>query len=41
MNQATFKFLVESNVYGVCQRLGERLQMPAKDIRLFFIYATC
>lgn len=37
----TLKFLVEQNVYGVCERIGERLQMPAKDIRLFFIYASC
>ncbi|HLP19869.1 MAG TPA: hypothetical protein VK174_06185 [Chitinophagales bacterium] len=37
----SFKFSVESNVYGVCERIGERLKMPAKDIRLFFIYASC
>ncbi len=35
------KFLVEQNVFGVCERLGNRLKMPAKDIRLFFIYASC
>ncbi|MCS6934229.1 MAG: PspC family transcriptional regulator [Chitinophagales bacterium] len=37
----TLKFLVEQSVYGVCERIGERLKMPAKDIRLFFIYASC
>jgi phage shock protein PspC (stress-responsive transcriptional regulator) len=37
----TFKFLIEQNVFGVCERLGEKLKMPAKDIRLFFIYASC
>ncbi len=37
----TMKFLVESKVHGVCERIGEKLQMPAKDIRLFFIYASC
>lgn len=37
----TIKFLVEQNVYGVCERIGHRLKMPAKDIRLFFIYASC
>ncbi|MFM2307307.1 MAG: hypothetical protein RLZZ367_1976 [Bacteroidota bacterium] len=37
----TFKFLVESNLYGVCERIGDRLKMPAKNIRLFFIYASC
>lgn len=35
------KFAVEQNVYGVCERIGEKLQMPAKDIRLFFIYTSC
>ncbi len=35
------KFLVESHVFGVCERMGERLKMPAKNIRLFFIYASC
>lgn len=37
----TLKFLVEQNLYGVCERIGERLHMPAKNIRLFFIYASC
>ncbi len=36
----TFKFLVESHVFGVCERIGERLKMPAKEIRMFFIYAS-
>lgn len=35
------KFMVESNTFGVCERLGEKLEMPAKDIRMFFIYASC
>ena len=35
------KFLVEYNLYGVCTRIGERLQMPIKSIRLFFIYTSC
>ena len=37
----TFKFLIESHAFGVCERIGERLRMPAKDIRMFFIYASC
>ena len=37
----SLRFLVESNAFGVCQRIGDRLKMPAKDIRLFFIYASC
>ena len=34
------KFFVESKVFGVCTYLGERLNMPRKDIRLFFIYLS-
>ena len=37
----TFKFVVESQMFGVCERLGNKLKMPAKNIRLFFIYASC
>lgn len=37
----SFKFSIEQNVFGVCERIGERLHMPAKNIRLFFIYASC
>ncbi len=37
----TIKYLVEQNLFGVCERIGERLKMPAKDIRMFFIYASC
>jgi phage shock protein C len=37
----SFKFAIEQNVFGVCERIGERLKMPAKDIRMFFIYASC
>ena len=41
MPVASVKFLIEQNVFGVCERIGEKLKMPAKDIRLFFIYASC
>src|SRR3954464_13110965 len=37
----SYKFLIESTLFGVCERIGDRLKMPAKDIRLFFIYASC
>jgi phage shock protein PspC (stress-responsive transcriptional regulator) len=37
----SFKFLVEQNAFGVCERIGERMKMPVKNIRLFFIYASC
>lgn len=34
------RFLIESNIFGVCERIGEKLRMPARDIRLFFIYTS-
>lgn len=37
----SLKFLVESRAFGVCEQLGDKLKMPAKDIRMFFIYASC
>jgi phage shock protein C len=37
----TLKFSVESQVFGVCEAIGNRLNMPVKNIRLFFIYASC
>jgi phage shock protein C len=37
----SYKFLIESTLFGVCERIGDRLKMPAKDIRLFFIYTSC
>jgi phage shock protein C len=37
----SFKFLVEANAFGVCTRLGEKLHMSTRHIRLFFIYASC
>jgi hypothetical protein len=36
-----YKSLVEYRTYGVCSRMGERLNMPTKNIRFFFIYASC
>jgi phage shock protein PspC (stress-responsive transcriptional regulator) len=41
MKVGNFKFLVEYNAFGVCTRAGEKLGMPIKNIRLFFIYASC
>jgi len=31
---------VESNAYGVCNKLSEKLRMPTSSVRLFFIYAS-
>lgn len=36
----SIRFIVESQAFGVCERIGERLKMPAKNIRLFFIYTS-
>lgn len=41
MRITDFKFLIEQNLFGVCTRLGKRLGIPIKNIRLFFIYASC
>ena len=41
MKLDTVKFLVEYNAFGVCTRAGEKLGMPIKNIRLYFIYASC
>jgi len=30
----------EKNAFGVCTRIGEKLEMPSSVIRLFFIYAS-
>jgi len=30
----------EDKAFGVCTRLGEKLQIPTASIRLFFIYAS-
>lgn len=35
-----FKYLLESNLYGVCSRIGERLNFSASSIRMYFIYAS-
>ncbi len=32
--------IVESQAFGVCTRLGEKLGIATSSIRLFFIYAS-
>ena len=32
--------ILQSCAFGVCARLGEKLKIPAFNIRLFFIYAS-
>ena len=30
----------ESQAFGVCTKLGEKLRIPTSSIRIFFIYAS-
>ena len=32
--------VVENQLFGVCANLGDRLNMPSKSIRMFFIYSS-
>ncbi len=34
------RFFVENQVFGVCTRLGEKLNFSVSSIRLYFIYAS-
>ena len=34
------RYYVEDQIFGVCTKLGEKLNFPASSIRLYFIYAT-
>lgn len=34
------KFLFESNMFGVCSRIGEKLNFSTSRIRMYFIYAS-
>ncbi|MCX6291426.1 MAG: PspC domain-containing protein [Bacteroidetes bacterium] len=36
----TIKQYFEKQAFGVCTRIGEKLQMRTSVIRLFFIYAS-
>lgn len=36
----TIKYLLEKQLFGVCERIGERLQISSSRIRLYFIYAS-
>jgi phage shock protein PspC (stress-responsive transcriptional regulator) len=35
-----FKFVLENNLFGVCSKIGEKLNFSAKSIRMYFIYAS-
>jgi phage shock protein C len=32
--------IFEEAIFGVCAKLGDKLNMPSKHIRFFFVYAT-
>ncbi|UJP64844.1 PspC domain-containing protein [Mongoliitalea daihaiensis] len=34
------KLFFEESAFGVCSKLGERLNFPIDSIRLFFIYSS-
>jgi phage shock protein C len=34
------QILLEEQAFGVCTKLGERLNIPTFSIRVFFIYAS-
>lgn len=35
-----FKFILENNLFGVCSKIGEKLNFSAARIRMYFIYAS-
>ena len=39
-NMNRLRYFVENQIFGVCARMGEKLNFPASSIRRYFIYAT-
>lgn len=37
---STLKYLLEKQLFGVCERIGERLKISGSRIRLYFIYTS-
>jgi phage shock protein C len=35
-----FKSLIEQTAYGVCTKIGEKIGLSTRRIRLFFIYTS-
>jgi len=35
-----FKSLIEKTTYGVCTKIGDKIGLSTRRIRLFFIYAS-
>ncbi|AWW00097.1 PspC domain-containing protein [Arcticibacterium luteifluviistationis] len=34
------KYVVENRLFGVCSKIGQKLNFSASSIRLYFIYAS-
>ena len=35
-----FRFLIENTIFGICVHLGNKMNIPSKSVRLFFIYTS-
>lgn len=35
------KYQIEKSVFGVCTFLGEKMGIPTRCIRIYFIYTSC
>lgn len=35
-----FKSILDSSLFGVCQRIGEKINLSSQRIRLYFIYTS-
>ena len=40
LNKDNFRWVVENNAYGVCNQLGDMMNVSTRSIRFFFIYAS-
>lgn len=37
---AVFKRIIETQAFGVCTRLGEKMGLSTRSIRMFFLYTS-
>lgn len=35
------RYFIEKQAFGVCSKLGEKMNISASSIRLYFIYTSC
>jgi phage shock protein C len=40
MENNQIRSIFEEAIFGVCAKLGDKLNMPSKSIRLFFVYSS-